>query len=164
MVAKNRLRRCRPTYAVAARYRAMTYAGRRRNWMHSQRRIAHQRDVDTPLKLVHLVAIHAAIVLAQTGAVTDRFAEAHVMIIPMRPACPRAGQAHARSGQRCAHDVVCAVPLAEPASEHHEEHRLGIATGNVTAPNVVVSVVGAESAHACVAAATATISPQVGSG
>ena len=129
--------------------------------MHAQRRVTHQRDVNAASVTVHLVLIKHAVVLAQANAVTDRFAQSHVMIEMMRPARPGTGQPISRRRQRRAHDVVLGVPLGQPAPKHHHKDGPRIRIHDVRAPDLVVVAMGPQTAHARVTARAAAVGPEI---
>src|SRR5437870_4944964 len=87
-----------------------------------------------------------------------------MMIKPVGTASPGASQAHGWSGQNSTHEIIGAVPFAQPASEHHEENRLGVLPDDVGAPNIRVGAVCSHAAHAAVAATAATVAPQISAG
>src|SRR6266540_7127989 len=99
---------------------------RRRDRMQTQRRVAHQRDVNFTRDGVDLILIKEGVVLRQTRGVTDGFTQAHRVCEPVRPPGPDASEAAGWGGQDAAHDIVFVVPVAQPAPEEGDEHGLDV--------------------------------------
>ena len=161
MIAQYRVPGSRPAQADAGGNCRCGQRRGRADGMQAQCRIAHQCDVDTAQETIHLVLIKPAVVLAQTNAVTNRFAETHVLVKVMRSARPGTGQPECRRRQHRAHDVVLGIPVSQPTAEHHHKNGLGIGIHNIGAPDVVVTWMRAQAAHGRVTAGAAAVGPQI---
>ena len=86
--------------------------------MHAARARIHLRFIESAGAIVH----------REPGAVTDGFAERHVVEVDVAAARPGAGQAKRvlRSGQGRAKEVVGHIPVAEVAAKESGEHGLRV--------------------------------------
>src|SRR6185503_7609738 len=131
--------------------------------MHAQSRIAQESDVNLGGGTVDLIPIQSteSVVLGQARAVADIFAQGHMLVVPMRPACPGASEPLAAQCQYRAHDIVFRIPVAQPTAHQHGEYRLNIVLDHLNGGAVLILAGVAETADAGVTARTAPVSPQV---
>ena len=88
MIAEDSISRGGPIQGHRAAIGCALQICRRGNRMHAQCRIAHQRNVNLARRAVDLILVQAArpVILRQPRAVTDGFAQAHVLQKPVWPA------------------------------------------------------------------------------
>src|SRR2546421_7700516 len=129
--------------------------------MHTQGRIAHEGNMDLARAVVRLVLIEsvAAIVLRETGAEPDRFAERHVLQEPVRSAGQSAGQPVGRQRQDRALQVVFGIPIAQPTAEEHGKDSFNVVLIKLSRDTVMISVRVAKASYAGEAPGPAAVSP-----
>ena len=163
MVAKHRIAGGRPTQVhCAAVGRAGQICGRR-DHMHAQSGITHQRDVDLTGATIDLVLVQAAgqVVLGQTRAVANWLTQGHVVKKPVRPPGPRGGQAITGQGQDRAQHVVFGVPIPQPTAEKKREHRFNIILHQLGRGPVVIAVRVAQPADTGKTPGAAAVRPEI---
>src|SRR5438045_1673246 len=74
---------------------------------------------------------------------------------------PAGGETFSLSGQHTAHDVVFAVPIAEPTPENHAEDALDVGGDHFRRGSVLVLAGIANAADAAVAASSAAVGPEI---
>ena len=87
--------------------------------MQTQRRIAHQSDVDLSGCGVDLILVEAigSIILGQPCTEAERLAQSHVLQEPVRSTGPGARQAITGHRQHTAHNIIFRIPISQPTAE-----------------------------------------------
>src|SRR5882762_5254884 len=83
------------------------------------------------------------------------------MKIPMGASRPAGGETFGLRGEDAAHDVVFAVPIAEPTSENHAKHAFDVGRDHFGRGAVEVLTGIANAADAAVAASSAAVGPEI---
>ncbi len=100
-------------------------AGRWRDDVHAQSRVAEQVHMDIMTRPVGVIKASANVILRHVRAEPKRLAQGHVVELPMGPASPGATEATGAIGQLGAHEIVLGIIIPKIAAEVHCENHLG---------------------------------------